>query len=183
MKKSLIKILAMLVLSIFAVSCTHEAESTGSSSSADITEKEQAVEKLLEEAASEADEDRYYVMEYIISDSLSRASNASCYICVQFPNYFSDEELLKKSIKYGYYEQMLYKDHEGENNGAGRYFLTGKLLTEAAQDIYLGKCTEEDEQTAEKLNELEEQLKFLYDEYYGDNSADIKKELVYNLQL
>ena len=48
----------------------------------------------------------------------------------------------------------------------------GKLVSETAQNVYLGINKSKDEMVVEKMQKLEEQLKFFYDKYYGKLSAD-----------
>ena len=87
---------------------------------------------------------------------------ANQFIQDQYPDYFSSKELLQSSIEYGHYLASLYKDYEGQNNGRGR--------SEATQNAYLGINKSDDEMVVEKMQKLEEQLKFFYDNYYGKSS-------------
>lgn len=60
--------------------------------------------------------------------------------CIQiYPNhyldYFTIEELLQNSIKYGHYLMALYGEHKGENNGYGRYYEMRQFLSLTVADI------------------------------------------------
>lgn len=136
------------------------------------TDTKQAVIDQLKKLAEEnAEKDRYNIIEALgDAESDERCSAANQFIKEHYPDFFSSEELLQRSIEYGHYLASLYKDSEGPDNGGGRYYEMGKLVSEVAQNVYLGinKC--KDEMVVEKLQKLEEHLIFFYDKYYGNSS-------------
>ena len=67
----------------------------------------------------------------------------------------------------------VYQDSEGIDNGRGRYFEMGKIVSEVAQDIYLGKRTLIDDTVIEKIQELESLLQQMYDQYYGGYKGEV----------
>lgn len=138
-----------------------------------VAEKQVAIDQLKKQAEDNAEKDRYNIIEALgDAESDEHWSAANQFIQDRYPDYFSSKELLQSSIEYGHYLTSLYKDYEGQDNGGGRYYEMGKLVSEAAQNVYLGINKSKDEMVIEKMQKLEEQLKFFYDKYYGKLSAD-----------
>ena len=100
-------------------------------------------------------------------DADNRSDEAHLYIKDSYPDYFSSDILLEKGIEYGHYLVSVYKDSEGIDNGRGRYFEMGKIVSEVAQDIYTGIKKPTDDSVAKKKQELENLLQMTYDQYYG----------------
>lgn len=138
-----------------------------------VTEKQTVIDQLKKQAEENAEKDCYNIIEALgDAESDERWSAANQFIQDRYPDYFSSKELLQSSIEYGHYLASLYKDYEGQDNGWGRYYEMGKLVSETAQNVYLGINKSEDEVVVEKMQKLEEQLEFFYDKYYGKLSAD-----------
>ena len=138
-----------------------------------VAEKQVVINQLKKQAEDNAEKDRYNIIEALgDAESDERWSAANQFIQDQYPDYFSSRELLQSSIEYGHYLASVYKDYEGQDNGRGRYYEMGKLVSEAAQNVYLGINKSKDEMVVDKMQKLEEQLKFFYDKYYGKLSAD-----------
>ena len=138
-----------------------------------VAEKQAVIDQLKKQAEENAEKDYDNIIE-ALGDAVSdeRWSAANQFIKERYPDYFSSEILLQSSIEYGHYLASLYKDSEGLDNGRGRYYEMGKLVSEAAQNVYLGINKSKDEMVVEKMQELEEQLIFFYDKYYGNSSAE-----------
>jgi len=138
-----------------------------------VAEKQAVIDQLKKQAEENAEKDYDNIIE-ALGDAVSdeRWSAANQFIKERYPDYFSSEILLQSSIEYGHYLASLYKDSKGLDNGRGRYYEMGKLVSEAAQNVYLGINKSKDEMVVEKMQELEEQLIFFYDKYYGNSSAE-----------
>jgi len=138
-----------------------------------VAEKQAVIDQLKKQAEENAEKDYDNIIE-ALGDAVSdeRWSAANQFIKERYPDYFSSEKLLQSSIEYGHYLASLYKDSKGLDNGRGRYYEMGKLVSEAAQNVYLGINKSKDEMVVEKMQELEEQLIFFYDKYYGNSSAE-----------
>ena len=119
---------------------------------------EERIEQLLKQAETDADQDRYYIVE------------AKLFIKEQYPDYFSSTELLERGIKYGHYEETIYSEFADKNNGYGKYYQMGKILSDTTQRIYMGTSSLDDDDVMEQLTQLEELLRFFYRDYYGNNS-------------
>ena len=129
------------------------------------------IRQILERASAEAEDDRYYIVEAVDNkEAYERDSAAKFFIKKHYPDYFSNKELLRNSIAYGHYEEMVYSEHAGENNGYGKYYQMGKILNETAQKVYKGTVSVSDAFVIDQMNELEELLQFFYGDYYGSKS-------------
>ena len=95
---------------------------------------------------------------------------SSLFIKEQYPDYFSSTELLERGIKYGHYEETIYSEFADKNNGYGKYYQMGKILSDTTQRIYMGTSSLDDDDVMEQLTQLEELLRFFYRDYYGNNS-------------
>lgn len=127
--------------------------------------KEEIIRELLEKAKIAADEDRYKYMD--VSESKKRKDIAAAFIRYEFPDYFSYEETLKKSIEYGYYYEQLHNEYiDVEDEGLTAYWL-GKNLTDTAQAVYLGKLSPSSSEVQAVLEELSLRLQFFYGDDYG----------------
>lgn len=136
------------------------------------TEIEEIVNNLKTQAENDAEKDRNSIMEALGNPQAdARWSEACGFIKDQYPDYFSSDDLIQKSIKYGHYLAVLYKEYEGMDNGYGRYYEMGQLLSQAAQDIYTGISTPADASVMDKLQELEKQFQFFYGTSYGTAAA------------
>lgn len=51
----------------------------------------------------------------------------------------------------------------------------GKIVSEVAQDIYLGKRTLIDDTVIEKMRNLESLLQQMYDQYYGGYKGEVSQ--------
>lgn len=173
--------IVMLSMTGLIIGCSQTKNTKTDSESIDLstdkgtdiaTTKQAEIDQLKKQAEEHAEMDRNNILEALgDAQSDERWGAAIGFIKDRYPDYFSTEELLQNSIEYGHYLTSVYKDSEGIDNGSGRYFEMGKLISEAAQTIYLGNNTSEDELILEKMKELEEQLIFFFGEYYGDLSA------------
>lgn len=131
-------------------------------------EKEETINNLKKQAEDEAELDRHFMLEALGDEGADGRWNEACgFIRDQYPDYFSSDELLQKGIKYGHYLVSIYKDFKGIDNGRGRYFEMGRLVSEMAQDIYTGNADLTDSSVSEALQKLEEQLVFFYGQNYG----------------
>ena len=132
------------------------------------TQKQIEIEKIKKYAEENAEKDRNAILEALgNAEADNRCDEAVLYIKDSYPDYFSDDTLIKKSIEYGHYLVSVYKDSEGIDNGRGHYYEMGKVVSEVAQDIYLGKRTSTDDTVIGKMQELESLLQQMYDQYYG----------------
>ena len=132
------------------------------------TEKKEIINNLKKQAEDEAEQDRHFILEALGDEGADgRWSEACGFIQEQYPDYFSSDELFQKSIKYGHYLVSIYKDSKGIDNGGGRYYEMGRLISETAQNIYMGNADLTDSSVSEALQKLEEQLVFFYGQYYG----------------
>lgn len=132
------------------------------------TEKEETINNLKKQAEDEAEQDRYFIIEALGDKGADgRWSEACGFIKDQYPDYFSNNELLQKGIKYGNYLVSIYKDSKGIDNGRGHYYEMGRLVSEMAQNIYMGNTNLTDSSILEALQKLEEQLIFFYGQNYG----------------
>ena len=95
---------------------------------------------------------------------------AKLFIKEQYPDYFSSTELLERGIKYGHYEETIYSEFADKNNGYGKYYQMGKILSDTTQRIYMGTSSLDDDDVMEQLTQLEELLRFFYRDYYGNYS-------------
>ena len=121
-----------------------------------VAEKQVVINQLKKQAEDNAEKDRYNIIEALgDAESDERWSAANQFIQDRYPDYFSSRELLQSSIEYGHYLASLYKNYEGQNNGGGRYYEMGKLVSEAAQNVYLGINKSKDEMVVEKIQKLE----------------------------
>ena len=117
------------------------------------------------------DQDRYYIVEAIDNEEANkRDTDAKLFIKEQYPDYFSSTELLERGIKYGHYEETIYSEFADKNNGYGKYYQMGKILSDTTQRIYMGTSSLDDDDVMEQLTQLEELLRFFYRDYYGNNS-------------
>lgn len=137
------------------------------------SDKQQMIDLLKKQAEEDADKDRINIIE-ALGDKKSdgRWGDAIGFIKVNYPDYYSTDELLQNGMKYGYYLAFLYKDYKGADNGYGQYYEMGALVSETAQSIYLGTDTPTDNFTTEQLQALEKLLKSSYGKYYGSQSGD-----------
>lgn len=136
-------------------------------------EKQLEIEKIKKYADENAEKDRNNILEALGNvEADNRCDKAVLYIKDGYPDYFSSDALLKKSIEYGHYLVSVYKDYEGLDNGGGRYFEMGKIVSEVAQDIYVGKRTSTDDSVTGKMQELECLLQKMYDQYYGGHKGE-----------
>lgn len=132
---------------------------------------EERIEQLLKQAETDADQDRYYIVEAIDNEEANkRDTDAKLFIKEQYPDYFSSTELLERGIKYGHYEETIYSEFADKNNGYGKYYQMGKILSDTTQRIYMGTSSLDDDDVMEQLTQLEELLRFFYRDYYGNNS-------------
>lgn len=132
------------------------------------TVKEGIINNLIKQAGDEAERDRCFIIEALGDEEADRHWSEACgFIQNQYPDYFSSDELLQKSIKYGQYLTFVYKDSKGMDNGRGRYYEMGHLVSQTAQDIYNEYIDLADKSVLERLQKLEEQLVFFYGQYYG----------------
>ena len=97
---------------------------------------EERIEQLLKQAETDADQDRYYIVEAIDNEEANkRDTDAKLFIKEQYPDYFSSTELLERGIKYGHYEETIYSEFADKNNGYGKYYQMGKILSDTTQRI------------------------------------------------
>lgn len=137
-------------------------------------EKQLEIEKIKKYADENAEKDRINILEALGNvEADNRCDRAVLYIKDGYPDYFSSDALLKKSIEYGHYLVAVYKEYEGLDNGGGRYFEMGKIVSEVAQDIYVGKRTSIDDSVTGKMQELERLLQMMYDQYYGGYKGEV----------
>lgn len=137
------------------------------------SDKQQIIAQLKKQAEEDADKDRINIIEALgDKESDGRLDDALEFIKVNYPDYYSTDELLQNGMKYGYYLAFIYKDYKGADNGYGHYYEMGALVSETAQNVYLGIDTPTDNFTTEQLQALEKLLKFFYREYYGSQSGD-----------
>ena len=128
-------------------------------------------DETLKQAETDADQDRYYIVEAIDNEEANkRDTDAKLFIKEQYPDYFSSTELLERGIKYGHYEETIYSEFVDKNNGYGKYYQMGKILSDTTQRIYMGTSSLDDDDVMEQLTQLEELLRFFYRDYYGNNS-------------
>ena len=140
------------------------------------TQKQIEIEKIKQYAEENAEKDRNAILEALGNvEADNRCDKAVLYIKDSYPDYFSNDALIKESIEYGHYLVSVYQDSEGIDNGRGRYFEMGKIVSEVAQDIYLGKRTLIDDTVIEKMRELESLLQQMYDQYYGGYKGEVSQ--------
>ena len=126
---------------------------------------EERIEQLLKQAETDADQDRYYIVEAIDNEEANkRDTDAKLFIKEQYPDYFSSTELLERGIKYGHYEETIYSEFADKNNGYGKYYQMGKILSDTTQRIYMGTSSLDDDDVMEQLTQLEELLRNNIDE-------------------
>lgn len=132
------------------------------------SERQKEIDVILSRAKTNAEQDRNYILEAIDNKAAQdRSDTATIFIKEQFPEYFSSEELLKKSIEYGCYMENIYEKFAGIDNGGGKYYQMGKIVSEAAKDVYNGSYEATDSYITDKIKELEGILQFFYGQYYG----------------
>ena len=74
------------------------------------TEKKEIINNLKKQAEDEAEQDRHFILEALGDEGADgRWSEACGFIQDQYPDYFSSDELLQKSIKYGHYLASIYR--------------------------------------------------------------------------
>lgn len=150
--------------------------SSDTSTSAASQSKEEVIQTLLQRASDHAKKDLDNRENYKkAAGPDNRYFIANTFIRNEFPNYFSDEDKLQKSIEYGYYVQMM---GNVQYRAEGEYLIDymGQQLTQAAQSIYLGTATPQDPEIISALHEIENSLKFLYLQFYGQNAtSDLSK--------
>lgn len=140
------------------------------------TQKQIEIEKIKQYAEKNAENDRNAILEALGNvEADNHCDKAILYIKDSYPNYFSNDALIKESIEYGHYLVSVYQDSEGTDNGRGRYFEMGKIVSEVAQDIYLGKRTLIDDTVIEKMRNLESLLQQMYDQYYGGYKGEVSQ--------
>ena len=74
------------------------------------TEKKEIINNLKKQAEDEAEQDRHFILEALGDEGADgRWSEACGFIQHQYPDYFSSDDLLQKSIKYGHYLASIYR--------------------------------------------------------------------------
>lgn len=124
-----------------------------------------SIKKLVED---DAEKDRHNILEALGNkESDEHWSTAISFIKDNYPDYFSTDELINSSIKYGYYLETVYKDFVGLDNDAGRYYEMGNIVSEVAVAACIGTNSTSHQSTNKKLERLEELLQINYTQYYG----------------
>ena len=126
--KKMITVLALLMVCNLGTGCSQKAEVETEPASITVplsessepqaedpagstgTEKEEIINNLKKQAEDEAEQDRHFILEALGDEGADgRWSEACGFIQEQYPDYFSSDELLQKSIKYGHYLASIYR--------------------------------------------------------------------------
>lgn len=151
MRRKLLVVISILALSMTACG-TEQTSNTVSSSAATIASSEELpkpnTSAMVDYIARKAKEAAN------ISASEEKRDEAIKYIKDNYPNYFSDNETMEKTMYYGYYLEYAYS----KNGSTNLYANLGMDTYQAVKYVYRNTETQDDTHVQENLRQIAEAL-------------------------
>lgn len=88
------------------------------------------------------------------SSSKEKATEAINFINSNYPDYFTDNDTMEKTMYYGFYLEYAYK----KNGSTNLYANLGMDASQAVKDVYCGTETKEDDHATSNLKQIKDSL-------------------------
>lgn len=160
-KRSFLKTFFIAVIAFVAI-CVFLLIASGSLSDSD-SESNNSASPSSDVTAEAPDSNTSAMVDYIAREAKKSANQSASeekrdealdFISSTYPDYFSDNDTMEKSIYYGYYLEYAYS----KNGPANTYANLGMDLYQAVKYVYRNTETVEDTHVQENLSQIKEAL-------------------------
>lgn len=163
LKSFIITFLVIIIIFVFLMIIFGSSDSSDSEN----VSTEQITESSNEEDTTEIpDSNTSAMVDYIASEAKKSANQSASeekrnealeFISSNYPNYFTDNETMEKTMYYGYYLEYAYSKNGADN----MYANLGMDAYQAVKDVYRDTETVEDDHVQENLSQIKESLSSL----------------------